>query len=192
MRSARTNSIGPEGTSVVAVYEDGVYQPTSTRRLDSFLDIERIDVLRGPYKTRTKAVFGQLSYAFSDRFTLTGGLRWNDDSKTLKTGEKDRWDDALWKAALEYAINDHMMSYVSASTGYLAGVRQGSHTRTDIRLIWQATDNFQIQLYYLNLEDAETLNWARVYNPAARPGITTLQANWDNPPTNGIIINYTF
>ena len=74
----------------------------------------------------------------------------------------------------------------------LAGVRQGSHTRTDIRLIWQATDNFQIQLYYLNLEDAETLNWARVYNPAARPDITTLQANWNNPPTNGIIINFTF
>jgi outer membrane receptor protein involved in Fe transport len=326
--------------------------------------------VKGDYLTDTQAVFGQVSYGFGDRFTVTGGLRWNDESKTLKTGEKGSWDDVLWKAALEYEINDHMMSYISASTGYLAGgnnsapgvnptwdpekltayeigfkswladgavqlnlaawyndfrdvqsqsflvmpfpgspeateytgnggamdaggfeaeihwsatpnwqiatnisytdakfgdyvaanlaglgdipghtegdllsfdgwrpalspkwvvglqtsytfnfkkwgsltpylqstyasdyyvsdinlpgVSQGSHTRTDFRLIWQATDSFQIQIYYLNLEDAETLNWARVYNPAARPDITTLQANWNNPATNGIIFNYRF
>jgi len=326
--------------------------------------------VKGDYLTDTQAVFGQVGYEFGDRFTITGGLRWNEDSKTLKTGEKGSWDDILWKAALEYDINDHMMGYVSASTGYLAGgvnsapgvnpawepenltayefglksvladgdvrlnlaawyndfkdvqsqsflvlpfpgspeateytgnggamdargieaeiqwspmpqwqlatniaytdasfgdyvaanldglgdipghtegdllsfngwrpaltpewvvglqtsytftfknwgtltpylqstyasayyasdinlpgVRQSSHTRTDFRLIWQANDSFQIQIYYLNLEDTATLNWVRVYNPAARPDITTLQANWNNPATNGIIFNYTF
>ena len=326
--------------------------------------------VKGDYLTDTQAVFGQLSYEFGNRLTISGGLRWNEDSKTLKTGEKGSWDDILWKGALEYDINDHIMSYVSASSGYLAGgnnsapgvnatwqpekltayefglksvladgdvllnlaawyndfkdvqsqsflvlpfpespeateytgnggamdargievefqwsptpqwsiatniaytdatfahyvaanlnglgdipghtdgdllsfdgwspalspewvvglrasysfefenwgkltpylqstyaseyyvsdinlpgVRQNSHTRTDFRLIWQATDSFQIQLYYLNLEDAATLNWARVYNPAARPDITTLQANWNNPATNGIIFNYRF
>jgi iron complex outermembrane receptor protein len=326
--------------------------------------------VKGDYLTDTQAVFGQVSYAFGDRFTVTGGLRWNDESKTLKTGEKGSWDDVLWKAALEYDINDHMMSYISASSGYLAGgnnsapgvnpawepekltayeiglkgwladsavqlnlaawyndfkdvqsqsflvmpfpgspeateytgnggamdakgieaeihwsatpnwkiatnisytdakfgnyvaanlaglgeipghtegdllsfdgwhpalspkwvvglqtsytfnfknwgsltpylqstyasnyyvsdmnlpgVRQGSQTRTDFRLIWQATDSFQIQIYYLNHEDDASLNWARVYNPAARPDITTLQANWNNPATNGILFNYRF
>ena len=326
--------------------------------------------VNGDYLTDSQAVFGQLSYEFGDRLTISGGLRWNEDSKTLKTGEKGSWDDILWKGALEYDINDHNMSYVSASSGCLAGgnnsapgvnatwqpekltayefglksvladgevllnlaawyndfkdvqsqsflvlplpespeateytgnggamdargieveiqwsptpqwsiatniaytdatfahyvaanlnglgdipghtngdllsfdgwspalspewvvglrasysfefenwgtltpylqstyaseyyvsdinlpgVRQDSHTRTDFRLIWQATDSFQIQLYYLNLEDAATLNWARVYNPAARPDITTLQANWNNPATNGIIFNYRF
>jgi len=326
--------------------------------------------VKGDYLTDTQAVFGQVSYEFGDRFTITGGLRWNEESKTLKTGEQGSWDDVLWKAALEYDINEHMMSYISASTGYLAGglnsapgvnptwepenltayemglksvladgnlqlnlaawyndfkdvqsqsflvlpfpgspeateytgnggaldargieaeiqwspmphwqfaaniaytdasfgdylapnldglgdipghtqgdllsyngwrpaltpkwvvglqtsytfsfknwgtltpylqstyasdyyasdinlpgVRQGSHTRTDFRLVWQANDSFQIQIYYLNLEDEATLNWVRVYNPAARPDITTLQANWNNPPTNGIIFNYRF
>ncbi len=326
--------------------------------------------VKGDYLTDTQAVFGQVSYEFGDRFTITGGLRWNEESKTLKTGEQGSWDDILWKAALEYDINDRMMSYISASTGYLAGglnsapgvnptwepesltayefglkgvladgdvqlnlaawyndfkhvqsqsflvlpfpgspeateytgnggaldakgieaeiqwsplpqwqlatniaytdasfgdyrapnldglgdipghtqgdllsfdgwrpaltpkwvvglqtsytfsfkhwgtltpylqstyasdyyasdinlpgVRQGSHTRTDFRLTWQANDNFQIQIYYLNLEDTATLNWVRVYNPAARPDITTLQANWNNSPTNGIIFNYRF
>jgi len=96
-----------------------------------------------------------------------------------------------WGALTGYLQSTYASDYYVSDMN-LAGVRQGSHTRTDIRLIWQATDNFQIQLYYLNIEDAETLNWARVYNPAARPGITTLQANWDNPPSNGIIINYSF
>jgi hypothetical protein len=75
----------------------------------------------------------------------------------------------------------------------LAGVNQGSHTRTDFRVIWQAPrGNFQLQFYYLNAEDDGTLNWARVYNPAARPDIATLQANWNNPNTYGIIFDYRF
>jgi len=51
---------------------------------------------------------------------------------------------------------------------------------------------FQLQFYYLNGEDDAILNWARVYNPAARPDITTLQANWANPNAYGIIFNYSF
>ncbi len=326
--------------------------------------------VKGDYLVDTLAVFGQVSYEFADRFTVTGGLRWNEDSKTLKTGEKGSWDDILWKAALQYDINDNVMTYLSASTGYLAGginsapgvnprwkpeklaayefglksvladgdlqlnlavwindfkdaqsqsflvlpfpgspeateytgnggaidakgvdleiqwsptpkwqiatniaymdakfgnyvaanlnglgdipghtngdalsfkgwrpalspewvvglqtsytfnlknwgalvpylqttyasdyyvsdlnlagVRQGSHTRTDLRIIWQAPGDFDIQCYYLNAEYAETMNWARVYNPAARPEITTLQANWNNPNTYGIMFHYQF
>ncbi len=325
----------------------------------------------GTYSAKTKAVFGQVSYDFSDRFGITGGLRWNDDQKTLKTGEKDNWNKVLWKAALEYRFSADMMSYLSASTGYraggvnsapgvnptwepetltayemglksvladgkvqmniaawyndfkdvqsqsflvlpypgspeatdytgnggsldakgieaeihwspmpqwnistqiaytnarfgnytaanlaglgeipghtegdmlsfrdwrpalspewviglqtsytfnlnnagtitpylqttyasdyyindinLAGVNQGSHTRTDLRVIWQAPrGNFQLQFYYLNAEDDGALNWARVYNPAARPDIATLQANWNHPNTYGIIFDYRF
>lgn len=327
--------------------------------------------VKGDYLSDTQAAFGQISYQFADRFTVTGGLRWNEDSKTLKTGEEGSWDDILWKAALQYDINEQMMSYISVSTGYLAGginsapgvnatwdpeeltayevglksvladgdlqlnlsawyndfkdvqsqsflvlpfpgspeateftgnggavdamgieaeiqwsplpqwqiatniaytdatfgdfvapnlnglgdipghtqgdllsfkdwrpalspewvvglqtsytfgfenwgsltpylqstyaseyyvsdlnlsgTRQSSHTRTDFRLIWDAPrGNFQIQFYYLNHGDTESLNWARVYSPAARPDITTVQANWNNPSTQGILFNYTF
>jgi len=327
--------------------------------------------VHGNYSTDTKAVFGQVSYDFTDQFSVTGGLRWNDEGKTLKSGEDDSWDDVLWKAAAEYRFSDDLMSYGSVSTGYraggintapgvnptwepekltayevglksvlsegsmmlnvaafyndfkdvqsqsflvlpypgspeateytgnggpldakgvevefqwspmpqwnvgtqlsytrakfgnytapglaglgevpghsegdllsfdgwrpalspewvvgfqtsytfpledwgsitpyiqttyasdyyvndinLAGVRQGSHTRTDLRFIWLAPKgNFQLQFYYLNAEDEATLNWARVYSPAARPDITTLQANWNNPNTYGIIFDYRF
>ena len=326
--------------------------------------------VRGDYKTDTQAVFAQAGYELGDRWTISGGLRWNKESKTLKTAEKGEWDDVLWKAALEYGFNDHVTAYASASTGYLAGgnnaapgvnpswkpekltayelglkstlangdvrlnlsawyndfrnvqsqsflvmpfpgspeateytgnggamdargveaefqwqatpgwllatnvaytdaafgnystanlaglgdipghtrgdslsyngwhpalspewvigvqtsytqpladwgslvlylqstyasdyfvsdinlpgVRQDDHARTDFRLTWYAPGSFEIQLYYLNYSDEETLNWARVYNPAARPDITTLQANWNNPGTNGIIFRYSF
>ena len=96
-----------------------------------------------------------------------------------------------WGTLTPYLQSTYASDYYVSDIN-LPGVRQDSHTRTDFRLIWQATDSFQIQLYYLNLEDTATLNWARVYNPAARPGITTLQANWNNPATNGIIFNYRF
>ncbi|MCJ7814648.1 MAG: TonB-dependent receptor, partial [Xanthomonadales bacterium] len=325
----------------------------------------------GDYTTSTTAVFGQLSYDITERFRATAGLRWNDESKTTRTGVKGSWDDVLWKAALEYDINEDMMTFVSVSTGYraggnntapgvnpawapekltayeiglksvlvdgkvsmnlsawyndfsdvqsqsflvmpypgspeateytgnggplsakgidaeiqwtpnsnwdiatniaytnatfgnytaanlpglgdipghtqgdllsfngwqpaltpdwvmglraaytyefrergsltpyvqttyasdyyvndinLPGVQQGSHYITDIRLIWQSpNDSFDLQFYYLNAKDEAVLNGSRVYNPAARPDITTLQANWTNPNTYGIIFNYTF
>jgi iron complex outermembrane receptor protein len=327
--------------------------------------------VHGTYSTDTQAVFGQVSYDFNERFSLTGGLRWNDQGKTMKSGEKDSWDDVLWKAALEYDFSDRSMTYVSVSTGYraggintapginpswdpekltayeiglktlladgklqmnlaawyndfrdvqsqsflvmpypgspeateytdnggpldakgieaeihwsptpkwriatqiaytdakfgnyatanleglgdipghtagdmlsyngwrpamspewvvglqtsytiqfkrvgtltpylqtsyssdyyandinVAGVNQGSHTRTDFRIIWLAPKgNVELQFYYLNAEDDAALNWARVYNPAARPDIATLQADWTNPNTYGIIFNYSF
>jgi len=325
----------------------------------------------GTYKTDTTAVFAQASYAFDSDWTVTGGLRWNKDSKTTRTDIKGDWDDVLWKAAVAYDISESMMTYFSASTGYqaggintatgvnptwepekltayelgfksmladgrlsldlslwyndfkdvqsqsfqvlpypgspeateytgnggamhasgieaeiqwlpmknwnvssfvtytdtefdnyssanlaglgdipghtegdelsyegwntalspkfvvglqtsydfyfenwgvltpylqttyassyyandanLAGVKQDSNSRTDIRVIWRTpSEHFRLQFYYLNFEDDATLNWARAYSPAARPEITTLQGNWNNPNTYGIIFDFTF
>jgi outer membrane receptor protein involved in Fe transport len=325
----------------------------------------------GTYNTKTSAVYGQLTYAITDRFRTTGGLRWNDEKKTTRTGVKGSWDDLLWKAALEYDVNDEIKSYLSVSTGYraggnntasgvnptlapekltayelgmkslladdtvrlnasvwwnefkdvqsqsflvlpypgspeateytgnggplsatgvdaeiqwnptenwdlsaniaytharfgtytaasyaglgdipghsegddlnfdgwspalspdwvvglraaytfyftdwgsltpyaqttyasayyvndinLPGLEQGSQYRTDLRIVWQSpNESFNLQFYYLNFSDEATLNGSRVYNPAANPAITTLQANWDIPNTYGVIFNYTF
>ncbi|MDH4001444.1 MAG: TonB-dependent receptor [Xanthomonadales bacterium] len=325
----------------------------------------------GTYSTDTQAVFGQISYDFSERWSVTGGLRWNDQGKQMRSDEKDSWDDVLWKAALQYDFSEHSMTYLSASTGYraggintatgvnpywkpekltawelglktmladgkvqmnlagwyndfrdvqsqsflvlpypgspeateytgnggsmdakgieaeiqwtpmeqwhiatqiaytnaefnnyttaslaglgdiaghtdgyslqyrgwrpaltpewvvglqtsytfqfkdagtltpylqssytsdyygsdinLAGARQGSHTKTDFRLIWASPlQRFELQFYYLTVEDEAQLNWTRIYNPAARPDIATIQADWSNPSTYGIIFNYSF
>jgi outer membrane receptor protein involved in Fe transport len=326
---------------------------------------------QGAYKTKTSAIYGQLSYAITDRFRTTGGLRWNDEKKTTRTGVKGSWDDVLWKAALEYDVAGDIMSYLSISTGYraggnntasgvnptwaperltayelgmkslwaddtvslnaslwwnefkdvqsqsflvlpypgspeateytgnggplsangvdaevqwnptenwdistniaytharfgnyiaasyaglgdipghsegddlnfdgwspalspdwvvglraaytfhfrhwgrltpyvqttyasayyindinLPGLEQGSNYQTDLRIMWQSpNESFNLQFYYLNFSDEAVMNGSRVYNPAARPDITTLQANWDIPNTYGVIFNYTF
>ena len=97
-----------------------------------------------------------------------------------------------WGVLTPYLQTTYASSYY-ANDANLAGVKQDSHNRTDIRVIWRTpNEQFRLQFYYLNFEDDATLNWARVYSPAARPEITTLQGNWNNPNTYGIIFDFTF
>jgi outer membrane receptor for ferrienterochelin and colicin len=97
-----------------------------------------------------------------------------------------------WGSITPYAQSTYASAYYVNDIN-LPGVEQGSHTRTDLRVIWQSpNDAFDLQFYYLNGTDEATMNWARVYSPAARPDITTLQANWNNPNTYGVIFNYSF
>lgn len=77
--------------------------------------------LTGNYKTDTTAVFASAGYNFNDSWRLSGGLRWYDDHKTIRNGEEGSWNGVLWNAALNYAINENMDSYLSVSTGYRPG-----------------------------------------------------------------------
>jgi hypothetical protein len=97
-----------------------------------------------------------------------------------------------WGRLTPYAQTTYASAYYINDIN-LPGLEQGSQYRTDLRLMWQSpNDSFYLQFYYLNGSAEATMNGARVYNPAARPDITTLQANWDVPDTYGVIFNYTF
>jgi outer membrane receptor protein involved in Fe transport len=102
------------------------------------------------------------------------------------------WTFTEWGSLTPYFQTTYASSYYVNDIN-LPGFRQDSHFRNDMRLIWQSpNDSFELQFYYLNGGDEATMNGARVYSPAARPDITTLQANWNNPNTYGIIFDYTF
>ena len=87
-----------------------------------------------------KAIYGELTYHFSDSFRLTGGLRWFDNETVndvilgfpLVNGwtspsapqSKDSDDDFLVKLNASWDLNDSTMAYATYSEGYRHGGAQ--------------------------------------------------------------------
>jgi iron complex outermembrane receptor protein len=91
---------------------------------------------QGDYVTESTGYFGNAKYSVSDRVRLIAGLRAAEDTKKLKDpfdwnfdpplilsgeGREEDWNETLWKAAVEFDVNDETLTYFSASTGYRAG-----------------------------------------------------------------------
>lgn len=89
-------------------------------------------------KTESTAVFGQLTFAVSERFRLVGGARYTDEHKTLSTPLRQLtpatpnppptfvtgdlpFDEVTWKAGVEFDATDRSLIYANAATGFKAG-----------------------------------------------------------------------
>jgi outer membrane receptor protein involved in Fe transport len=59
IRGARTNNVGVTAQQVVGVFNDGAYAATTGQTLASYLDVQRIEVLRGPQGT----LYGRNTFA---------------------------------------------------------------------------------------------------------------------------------
>lgn len=79
------------------------------------------------HESESRAAFAQATYAFTDQFSFTGGMRYTEDEKHLdqtapfQRNLKKDFDHFDWSATLDYKLNDDVMTYARAATGYKAG-----------------------------------------------------------------------
>lgn len=90
-------------------------------------------------ETNSYAAYGQGTYRFTDKWSVTAGLRYTDEEKILDsslTGAflrppgtvSDSWSDLSPRLGFEYRISDRAMTYVSASRGFRSGGFNGRNT----------------------------------------------------------------
>jgi iron complex outermembrane receptor protein len=81
----------------------------------------------------TRAVFGQANWQLAQRWSITGGYRLNrerHESSTIGTGVDDSptlaksgldWSNDSWRIDAAFAVNDVIMIYAGAATGFKSG-----------------------------------------------------------------------
>lgn len=117
----------------------------------------------GNYKTDSMSAFASAGFNISDNLRLSGGLRWYEDGKTLRNGSTDSWNGALWNAALEYAINDNMNTYFSASTGYRpGGINEAPGTPASYDS--ENVTAYEVGFKSILIDDSLVLNLSAFYN----------------------------
>ncbi|WP_163931178.1 TonB-dependent receptor [Paraferrimonas sp. SM1919] len=85
------------------------------------------------HENKTWALFGQGTYDVNDELTLTGGVRYTKDEKSLKIlaapimGDDVATDDGKvsWEAAANYAMDDNWNLFTRLATGFRAPTIQG-------------------------------------------------------------------
>lgn len=97
---------------------------------------------RAGFETDAKAIYGQLEYAFTDALTLTGGLRYTEEEKSINrtniavrfggfpdntpfvpegTTASEKFSDVSPQVTLAYAPNDDVNLYVKYAKGFKSG-----------------------------------------------------------------------
>jgi iron complex outermembrane receptor protein len=126
------------------------------------------------------AVYANVDYAFSDAFSVTGGLRYSTDKKTLDYMQRsapiaaafgfvelditDSIDDGEWtpQVSLNWQIEDDVLLYAKYSRGYKAGGFNNSISSTGSAVAFdpETMDAYEIGLKSTWLEQRLRLNAA--------------------------------
>jgi iron complex outermembrane recepter protein len=123
-------------------------------------------------ETTAYALFGQASYAITDRLTLTAGLRYSDDEKKGSTEQTffvvgnvdidDSWQAWTPRIVADYRLTDTSFAYVSIARGFKAGgINTGSLQTAayDPEYVW----NYEIGLKSRYFDDRLQTNIAAFY-----------------------------
>ena len=96
------------------------------------------------------AAYGQVSYAITERWNVTGGARYSYEEKDILVSNdrfsgpplllqafdpataKEDWNNISGRLAVDYAFADNAMTYASISTGFKSGGFTGAATTVDV------------------------------------------------------------
>ena len=164
MRGAYTNRTGPEAEPILGIFEDGVPATTTTDALGPFVDIEKIDVLRGPQGVR----YGRNAF---------GGVV----DVTSNKPDPAAWDTALegiigssdltrFEAMLNIPVLDTLAirlagaseSYQGSVNNYVLEESDADDLKTRMQqyvrmaISWQPSADFSMQLNFASLDQNGT------------------------------------
>lgn len=153
-------------------------------------------------KIKETAFFGEATYDLSDRFHITGGIRYFDSKVTADAtvdlpfwnslfppavieGETSGKEDVLFKLNMSYDLSEETMLYGTVSEGY----RRGGATAVPL------TGNFAEDPAWLSYGSDTTRNYEiglKGANSDFRYTVSAFLVNWNDPQINTATSNWGF
>jgi iron complex outermembrane receptor protein len=166
MRGTRTNNVGTEAEQVIGIFEDGVYVPTTTQALGSYVDLARVEVLRGPQGTLYgRNTFGGTVNIHTKAPTL-------DETTGYVTGLYGDYERTKLEGAINVPLGDtfavRVAGMMDKHDGYIENSFPGADDLRDKdtqyfrgSLLWAPTDNFDatLRIAYMDQESTGDAIW---------------------------------
>jgi iron complex outermembrane receptor protein len=193
MRGTRTNNVGTEAEQVIGIFEDGVYVPTTTQALGSYVDLASVEVLRGPQGTLYgRNTFGGTVNIHTQAPTL-------DETTGFITGLYGDYDRTKLEGAINVPLGDtfalRVAGMMDKHDGYIENKYPGTKDLRDkdtqyIRgsLLWVPTDTFDatLRVAYMDQDSSGDAIWGYQIIGTYTDGIYSKGNNWapDNASDN--------
>ncbi len=191
-------TIGQTGQSALD-WIAGVYYFQENLQLDSvFIFPFAIDT-----STESIALFGQGTFAVNDQLSLTGGVRYTEDSKEFdgagpfgfaRTDEAD-FDNVSFTIGADYRLNEDILGYAKYSTGFKSGGWSPdafSGTAVFLPVEEETLDSFEVGVK-ADFSDSVRVNAAAFFNQyeglqigATVPGLGFTRFNVDETEISGL------
>ncbi len=153
MRGVRTENVGVNGDTTIGFFVDGIYQSRASQATTGFVDIERVEVQRGPQGT----LYGRNT--FGGNIVITTGQPVIGDSfggLDVTVGEENRIrTDVFGNIAIGDTLAIRVAGSYETSNGYVENINPSGSSLFDdnnrtlrVQVLWEPSDAFSATLRY--------------------------------------------